>query len=154
MYCSSCGVAVAQNLTYCKHCGAKLNGATGAGISRPAELFPESLIWAIVSVFVVGVGCIIGLIAVMKNFGLNEGLINAFSLMIFTLMIAIEAIFIWLLLSRSRSVREADNPAVLKERATKELEAAQERLLPEPLPSVTEHTTRTFEPVYRERKAE
>lgn len=153
MYCSSCGVAVAQSLTYCKHCGAKLGGAKGASGNRPAELFPESLIWAIVSVFVVGVGCVIGLIAVMKNYGLNEGLINAFAATIFLMMIVIESIFIWLLLSRNRHAKEVSDTEPQEEKATRELDAAQERLLPEPLQSVTEHTTRTFEPVYSERKS-
>jgi hypothetical protein len=41
-----------------------------------------------------------------------------------------------------------------KEAATKELDAAQARALPEPVPSVTEHTTRSFEPIYSKRKAE
>jgi hypothetical protein len=154
MYCSSCGVAVAQSsLTYCTHCGAILGGAKSGSGSRQAELFPESLIWAIVAVFVVGVGCVIGLIAVMKNFGLNEGLINAFASLIFLMMIAIESIFIWMLLSRSRRPKEVSNTAPANEHMTRELDAAQERLLPEPLQSVTEHTTRTFEPIYSERKS-
>jgi hypothetical protein len=37
---------------------------------------------------------------------------------------------------------------------TKELDAAQVRVLPEPMPSVTEHTTRTFEPSFIERNKE
>src|SRR6266403_1796878 len=43
---------------------------------------------------------------------------------------------------------------VLKELATKELSAARERLLPEPLPSITEHTTRALEPMSNQGKAE
>jgi hypothetical protein len=42
----------------------------------------------------------------------------------------------------------------VKERDTKELTPAQARMLSEPIPSVTEHTTRSFEPIYSERKAE
>jgi hypothetical protein len=41
----------------------------------------------------------------------------------------------------------------MNEQVTKELDAAQPRALPEPVPSVTEHTTRTFEPLYSERKS-
>ena len=40
---------------------------------------------------------------------------------------------------------------LLKGQATRELDAAQARVLPEPVPSVTEHTTRAFEPIYNER---
>ncbi len=69
---------------------------------KAAELFPDSLIWAIVSVFVVGIGCVIGLMAVMKNYGLNDGAVLAFSTLIFLLMLGVESVFIWLLLSRRK----------------------------------------------------
>jgi len=39
----------------------------------------------------------------------------------------------------------------LKGQATKGLDAAQARALPEPVSSVTEHTTRAFEPIPSER---
>ena len=41
----------------------------------------------------------------------------------------------------------------LKEQMIKELGEAQGRVLPEPVPSITEHTTRAFEPIYSERKS-
>src|SRR5437870_10972556 len=137
MYCSSCGSAIARDLSYCNHCGARVSDAKDDGVSRPAELFPDSLVWAIVSVFVVGLGCVIGLMAVMKNYGLNDGLVIAFSLLIFLLMLVVESVFIWLLLSRKKEVREAGR---LNEQMTKELGAAQVRALPEPAASVTEQT--------------
>ena len=128
-----------------------MSDAKDDGVSRRAELFPDSLVWAIVSVFVVGLGCVIGLMAVMKNYGLNDGLVIAFSLLIFLLMLVVESVFIWLLLSRKKEVREAGR---LNEQMTKELGAAQVRALPEPAASVTEQTTRAFEPVYSERRPE
>ena len=151
MYCSSCGAAIARDLSYCNHCGARVNGAKGDGVSKPAQPIPDSLVAAIVFVFVGGLGCVIGLMAVMKNYGLNDGLVIAFSLLIFLLMLVVESVFIWLLLSRKREVREAGR---LDEQTTKELGAAQVQALPEPTASVTEHTTRAFEPVYSERKGE
>ena len=50
------------------------------------------------------------------------------------------------------TAEEAGDTALSKEQAIKEFEAAQARALPEAMPSVTEHTTRLFEPIYRERK--
>jgi hypothetical protein len=122
--------------------------------AKLAELFPESLIWAMVSVFVVGLGGIIGLMAVMKDvFGSNLNLIIAFSLFSFVMMFAVEGVLIWLLLSRRSGAKAAGDGGLVKEQLTKELDAAQARALPEPTPSVTEHTTRTLEPVFSERKA-
>ena len=151
MYCSSCGSAIARDLTYCNHCGARVSVGKGEGVSKPAQPIPDSLVAAIVFVFVAGLGCVIGLMAVMKNYGLNDGLVIAFSLLIFLLMLAVESVFIWLLLSRKREARELGR---LNEQTTNELGAAQVRALPEPAASVTEHTTRAFEPVYSERKGE
>ena len=153
MYCSSCGVAVAHGLTYCNHCGAKLLG-TQADRAKPSDSSIDSLIWAIVSVFVGGIGVLIGLLAMMKNLlNFHEGLLMFFSLLTFALITAIEAVFIWMLFSRNRPDRGLRD-LHQRHRATKELEEAPERMLaePGPMPSVTEQTTRSFEPVYQKRK--
>ncbi len=156
MYCSSCGVAVTPGLSYCNYCGAKLSGAKADADAKQAELFPDSLIWAIVSVFVVGMGTTIGLMAMLKQLvDLSQSLILLFGLLSFALMIAVESVFIYMLLSRRRSAKEAVSQDEHPEgRATKELDAAREvPSLPEPVPSVTEQPTRAFEPVYSERKS-
>lgn len=154
MYCFSCGAAVAQSLTYCNHCGAKLSRSKDAANDRPAEIFPDSLIWAIVTVFIVGLGSTIALTVVLKEVAnFNPGLIVGFTLLAFLMTFLIEAVLVSLLLSRRRGAKD-DATKHLKERSTKELDVAQERALPEPALSVTEHTTRTLEPVYRERKVE
>lgn len=153
MYCSSCGIAVIQGLTYCNHCGAKLVG-TQADTAKPSDSSINSLIWAIVGVLVGGIGVLIGLLAVMKKeLGFDLGLLIFFSLLTFALITAIDAVFMWMLFSRSRAGNRV--PAVQqKPRGTKELEETRERLLaePGPMPSVTEQTTRSFEPVYEKRK--
>jgi uncharacterized paraquat-inducible protein A len=154
MYCSSCGATVAQGVSYCNRCGAKIIGATDESSNKPSELFPESLVWAIVSVFIVGLGAIIGLMAVMKEVvGFNLSIILAVTVVSFLLMLAVEGVLIWLLLNRKKGAREAGDTERLKEQTTKELGAAQPRALPEPVPSVTEHATRAFEPSYRERES-
>lgn len=155
MYCSSCGGTVAQGVSYCNLCGAKLNKAKDESVAKPAELFPESLVWAIVVVFTVGLGVTIGLMAVMKdllNFG--QGLIIGFTLLSFLLTIVVEGVLIWMLLESKRNAQKSGVPAPLKEQTTRELDTAQALSLPEPVPSVTEHTTRTFEPIYSERKSD
>ena len=156
MYCSSCGAAVVPGLSYCNLCGTRLSGGKADVDARRAEALPESLIWAIVSVFVVGMGTTIGLMAMLKQLlDLGQGIIIAFGLLGFALMIAVESVFIYLLLGRRRTgAKEAGAGELPAGRATKELDAAREAraALPEPVPSVTEQTTRTFEPAYSERK--
>jgi hypothetical protein len=154
MYCPSCGASVAQCLSYCNYCGAKLSGAKGEHGSEAAAIKPELLVSAMVMVFVFGLVAITVLMGVMKAvLDLNVGQILAFTLLSFLIMLALEGVFIRLLLRRKRGPEAAGETVQLQGQATKELDAAQARELPEPVPSVTEHTTRTLEPVYNERTA-
>ena len=152
MYCSTCGVAVAEGLSYCNYCGAKLSGAKGDNPIEPAAVKPETLVAAMVFVFVFGLAAITILMGVMKAvLNSNLGLILAFTLLSFLIMLSIEGVIIRLLLRRKRGTEEPRDTVQLKGQSTKELDAAHARALPEPVPSVTEHTTRAFEPVYNER---
>ena len=152
MYCSSCGVAVAQGLSYCNYCGAKLNGVKGDKVSKSSEVKPEMLVAAMVFVFVFGLVAITFLMFIMKDaLDLTAGQILPFTLLSFLIMLLIEGVCVRLLLRRKRGSEEAGDTVLSKGQGTKELDATQARVLPEPLPSVTEHTTRAFEPVYNER---
>lgn len=155
MYCSSCGVSVAQGLSYCNHCGAKLNGGKGDSLIKTTELRAESLIIsAMVRLFVLGLLAISVLMGVMKAvLGLNAGQILGFATLSFLIMLLIEGVLIWRLSRRKRGAEATGGTALSKERTTKELDAALARALPEAMPSVTEQTTRTLEPIYSERKS-
>ena len=102
MYCSSCGVAVAQGLSYCNYCGAKLNGEKGDNAIKSSEVKPESLVWAMVAVLVFGLIGIVFLLMAMKMVGLNEGQIFGFTILSFLIMLLVEGVFIWQLSRRKR----------------------------------------------------
>jgi hypothetical protein len=149
MYCSTCGAEVSANLTYCNRCGTKLSGAK--------EVKPETLVGAMVTVFVFGLGAIIGLLAVMKYVfpeRENLGLIIFFTLISFLIMLAVEGVFIRMLLGRKRGAKEAGNTEELKKQTVKELGEAKALVLPEPALSVTEHTTRSLDPVSSQHRTE
>ena len=155
MYCSSCGASVAQGLSFCKHCGAKLSGETGDSLIKTTELRAESLIIsAMVGLFVLGLLAIAVLIGVMKAvLDLNAGQILGFATLSFLIMLLIEGVLIWRLSRLKRGVEETGVAALPKKQTTKELDEARARVLPEAMPSVTEHTTRTLDPIYSERKS-
>ena len=102
-------------------------------------------------IFVFGLVAIALLMVVMKGVLGNAGAVLAFTLLSFLIMLSVEGVIIRLLLRRKRGTEEAGDTMRLKGQATKELDAAKARALPEPMPSVTEHTTRAFEPIYNER---
>ena len=146
MYCSACGVAIAQGLSYCKNCGARLNDDRG---SKSSEVKPDLLVASMVATFIFGLAAIAVLMGVMKVFlGMDGGQILGLMLFPFLLMLALEGVFIWMLLRRKKAAEEMI--ALPNQQATNELDAAQMRVLPEGMASVTEHTTRAFEPLYRE----
>jgi hypothetical protein len=154
MYCSLCGVAMTRGLSYCNHCGAKLTERTGDNAVKSSEVKPESLVWAMVAVLVFGFVAIMFLLMAMKMVGMERGPILGFTTLSFLIMLVVEGVFIWQLLSRKRGTEEAADTVLLKDHSTKELyEAAEGRVLPEHMPSVTEHTTRAFEPIYTDRKS-
>jgi predicted nucleic acid-binding Zn ribbon protein len=154
MYCSSCGAAVPPGLSYCNRCGAGLNPKEGKAI-KTSQL-SESLVWAVVSVSVGGLSVLVGMMAVMKeSLNFSNQLISLFSLLGFLLLLGAESVLVWLLLRRGKAMsgnQERGYPTQLSGPVTRELGEGQRPL--EPAMSVTEHTTHTLEPVYRERKTE
>jgi hypothetical protein len=152
MYCSSCGVAVTPGLSYCNYCGEKLSAAKSDSIIKSPEVKPETLVAAMVFIFVFGLGAITVLMGVMKAvLHLETGLLLFFALLSFLVMLSLEGVIIRLLFRRQGGTEEAGDRVLSKGQATRELDAAQARALPEPMPSVTEHTTRAFDPSYPER---
>jgi hypothetical protein len=102
--------------------------------------------------FVFGLGAITVLMGVMKAvLHFEYGPLVAFTLLCFLIMLLLEGVIVRLLFRRPRGADETDSAPTLKGPATRELDAARVRGLPESMPSVTEHTTRAFDPIYSER---
>jgi hypothetical protein len=152
MYCSTCGVAVTQGLTYCNYCGAKLNAASGENGSKSPEVKPELLVSAMTGLFILGLAAITVLIGVIRTtLDLPVERVLGVALVPFLLLLLIEGVFIRLLFRRKRGTQESGNAVRTTGQATKELHATQARGLPEHMPSVTENTTRAFDPIHTER---
>lgn len=155
MYCSTCGAAVAQGLSYCNYCGVKLSGAKDGGDVKSGEVRPELLVSAMVGLFVLGLAAIAVLVGVLKAVaGFDLPILVAVTIFSFLLMIMVEGVLVGLLFKGRKGAKGAGDAGRPNEQTTRELGEARARALPEPVPSVTEHTTRTFEPSYVERKSE
>ena len=158
MYCSSCAAAVTPGLSYCNRCGAELIAKKSTASSKGAQLI-ESLVWAIVGVALGGLGLLIGLMAVMKHeLQFENHMILLVVLLSFVLLLAAESVLIWLLLKSKGWTSKGENESTeitrLKRAATKELDEPREGLLAEPSVSVTDQTTRTLAPVYRNKRSQ
>src|SRR5690349_4194114 len=152
MYCSNCGVAVAETLSYCNHCGARLNASSNNKVATSREVKPDLLVSAMVATFVLGLLAITALLGVMRSvLGLELGQILAFAGLSFLIMLCLEGVFLRLLFRRSAGDEKQVRTESLPEQTTKELAGPSVQALREPLSSVTDHTTRAFEPIYTDR---
>lgn len=150
MYCSSCAKEVVAGLTYCNHCGHRLNAAKVDNLTKSSEVKPELLVSAMVGLFILGLLAIAVLIGVLKQVaGFEPPLILAILMLSFVLMFIIEGVLTWMLLRRKKVEKDIGTPNQLDEQVRKEIYGAPTRGLSEttfqPASSVTEHTTRTLE---------
>src|SRR5216683_2307915 len=121
MYCSSCGTAVKTGLSYCNRCGAEV-GAKERSANKPSELPPGLLVCAIVVVTIVGLGAIILLLALLKQSPELAGVIMAFSVLSFLIVLATEILFIWLLLRSKTNAKGTADLSQLNGPALRELD--------------------------------
>src|SRR6185503_11691114 len=149
MYCSTCGVALAKGLSFCNYCGARLPSTEAALEFR--EVRPGLIVSAMAGVFVLGLPGIVFLIFMLNAVRLDSGQVMAFAWTSLLLLVALEAFFVMLLLRRKPLKDEPRQDHQFQGPQTNELEARHAGALAEPVPSVTEHTTRAFDSIPRER---
>ena len=153
MFCSSCGTSVSPELSYCNRCGAELT-PRDLEFSKRLGGVQESLVFFLIAVTIIGIGAIIGLMAVMKEVvHFSNELILAFTLLTFLIVLGVDSVIIYLLLRPMRKAGQHQR-AQKKELITNQLGERASRELPEPSFNITDHTTHTLEPVERKRQPE
>lgn len=154
MYCPSCGSEITVELKYCNRCGANLTTTalqTTTVVSQPVKLTVPSIVLGVTVVS--GMGIIFGGATRFAEVGVHPAAIAWIVLFSTATLFGCTALMIrfWTkLLSMQREMLVAQpqtqpRPASIGSPNVQQLPP---RL--EPVPSVTENTTRTFEPLYRE----
>jgi uncharacterized protein (DUF983 family) len=152
VYCPTCGTQLVETLSYCNRCGANLS--TLKERSPIKSRGNDFVVSAIVGNTIVVLGMILAALVMMKGAVIGETLGIAFVFLCLLELLVIDGS----LLRELRRLNSGDKargmnvpPTILKE----ELGASRARSLPQPLepvPSITEHTTHTLEPLYTERE--
>jgi hypothetical protein len=143
-------VAVIKGLTFCNYCGAKLS-ATDTELEF-REVKPGLLISAMAGIFVLGLPGIAFIIFMLNAaLRLDPQQTMAFAWMTLILLVGLEVTFLLLLLRHRRRKDETRQGGRFTGSQTNELEMKDPAVLAEPIGSVTEHTTRAFDSVPRER---
>ena len=153
MYCPSCGSELSSELTYCNRCGVNLKpllNQSGPPVRIVGATWAISM--AVVFVTLGGFSAIGRLVLAIINNGVNLSgggiLLLGFGLLI---ILAIASLLIRQL-SRVLDVAQLSGGATqsrqskLSEKSVQQIEAPRE-----PVASVTEHTTRMFEPIHKDR---
>jgi hypothetical protein len=167
MYCASCGAEVSEGMSYCNRCGAKLKPVSEAvalvSSSGPPARVSAAAAWAMAAavalITIVGFGLAFSLVMVFveKGLALDEGRLAVIMALIVSVLL-----IDWLLLrqftrltSGKAQGKDEDAPAKAeKPKLSGKPSAVPPQLAAprEPVGSVTENTTRTFDHVYRERE--
>jgi hypothetical protein len=142
MYCAACGTPLAPGLSYCNRCGMSLKEP-----SVEKEVPVTSYLTAISIVAIGGVLLMLGGAIALKNGAeFNQDMIGIFMLMTF-LIVGIVELSLCRQLSRLNRAAERSQSLAPPQAMTMpaEFRAPQLQAIGEPLPSVTENTTRTLE---------
>lgn len=144
MYCSGCGSPIAPGLSFCNRCGTSLKERTDY---KQTGAIP-ALATAMTLVALAGMGLLLGGALALKREGqFGEEFIVLFMFLTF-FIVGFTEIFLYRQLSRLTAVKNqsfaAPQPAPLPAPMPHEFREPQPRALSEPIPSVTENTTRTL----------
>ena len=156
MYCPSCGSEITVELKYCNRCGANLSLTTGM---LPAPVFAPPVKLTIPTIvigltIIGGLGIIFGGVGQLAALGVHPAAITWMFLFSMATLFGCSAMLIrfW-----SKMMGLSRQSTSLPYREQQNFRPQGDRVMPQQLPprfdqvpSVTEHTTRTFSPIYRE----
>jgi hypothetical protein len=151
MYCPSCGTEVTKELNYCNRCGANLNPATSMVEQPVRHVSMNGPFWAMALMIVIGLGIIFASLNDLAKKEIHPAALTWLGIAGFATLLSVVSILMHHL-SRMSGQPQTERQSRRK-RAEKEV-VRPAQLPPtrmEPVPSVTENTTRTFEPVERRR---
>jgi hypothetical protein len=151
MFCQSCGNEITVELKYCNRCGANLTSTYNnlpATFSAPVKLTAPTLVLGLT--IVIGIGIIFGGVNGLAQMGVHPAAITWMVLFSMAFLFGSVALVLRFWSKTLNMQRQNPSPPPI-------LNAAPPTFAPQQLPprydpaaSVTEHTTRTFTPIYRE----
>jgi hypothetical protein len=145
MYCTNCGTPNTQGLSYCNRCGTDLRER-----KEPANTAAiTAMLTAITLIGIAGLGIMLGGALVLRR--MDPGLIGVFMLFTFLLVSMTEIMLIRNLSKLTSSAKESTKYFPPPPPVNNEMRLPAAGSLGEPVPSVTENTTRTLDYVRPER---
>ena len=142
MYCAACGTPLAPGLSFCNRCGMSLKERHE---SKQVGTIPAFLT-AITLVGVIGLGIMLGgTLTLSKEAHLEDALVGFFMFFTFIIVLVTEILLVRQLSRLTGTTQSKPIDAPQQAPMPAEFRAPHSHVLAEPLPSVTENTTRTLE---------
>ena len=152
MYCQTCGIAIGPGMKFCNRCGTSVV-ANDPEETKRTEKRMDDYLDGIFWITVFGVAITGGGLLVLKKAEFSERFLLAFLILSATAFMINFAINLWVVRGINRSLKQ--EKALMPPPAdTSELEPMKNQPALQPAASVTEHTTRSFEPVYHKRNSD
>jgi hypothetical protein len=152
MYCSSCGAAATQGLSYCNRCGANLQPSES--LVRAGK--PTGLVWligfglAMMGTPIGGVALVSDLVIRLLAQGVPFKQLMGLAIVMLVMVFGTAVLLTRLLSPLVKAYLQLDAPVKsTKKELSGRAAAAQLEAPQEPVSSVTENTTRAFEPIFR-----
>lgn len=156
MYCPNCGDQTTQGLKYCKRCGAGLSSSTATIEPQPSTSKATGVMLFLVAL--VSIAGFIALFSTVYNLGERPGF-DARALIAITAfggatVMGVIGLLVWLLLRLTTGYQPAAHHDKAERPLVRDYAPQQLPAPPISMPSVTENTTRNFDPaVYTEKGA-
>ena len=156
MYCPSCGNEISVELKYCNRCGANLAmvpESYAAPVGKPVKLALPAIVLGLT--VTIGLGIIFGGAGELAQMQLHPAAIAWMVIFSLATLFGCTALMIrfWLkVLSMNRETYQPQYQMQPQVQMPAPLPLSRPQFQPrlEPVPSVTEHTTRTFSQAYKE----
>lgn len=152
MYCPSCGNEITVELKYCNRCGANLTLTAGnlpMYVAAPVKLTAPTVVLGLT--IVGGMGVIIGGATELAQMHVHPAAITW--IVLFSMLTLFGTSALLLRFWSKTLTMQRENPVLAQNNKQPVQPFVPQHQLPpryESVPSVTEHTTRTFTPIYRE----
>jgi hypothetical protein len=147
MYCPTCGIDSVEGLKYCKRCGANITSALSAS---PSTKFPLALTIAFLivigGIFIVGLALPMAASHDLMAAGFSTGQLMDLFLADMGVTLVVVVLLTWLFLRLIKVHQQTSGAASVPKSATSDFAAPQIVAPPQSIGSVTENTTRSFEP--------
>lgn len=142
MYCSACGSQITPGLSYCNRCGAGLKDRPDPPQAKTVAAF----LTAITLIGLSGLGLMLGgALALRKEAQFDAEIIGPYMFMVFLLVLIVEIYLCRMLAKVGLNTGSREPKQMAMPQQPHEFGGVQPRVLPEPIPSVTENTTRTLQ---------